>query len=81
MLKLLILAAVAAVVVAHDHHDQTPIAGPHKSLWYNTLPGDGGTQVYFQHGKGSSCELTEIFRRTQFSPASLRSVVFHTTHV
>lgn len=40
-------AALAATVTAHgDHaHDQTPIAGPHKSLWYNTLPGDGETQA------------------------------------
>ncbi|EMC95089.1 hypothetical protein BAUCODRAFT_525547 [Baudoinia panamericana UAMH 10762] len=40
-------AALAAAVCAHgDHgHDQEPIAGPHKSLWYNTLPGDGETQA------------------------------------
>lgn len=31
--------------LSHGDHDQTPISGPHKSLWYNTLPGDGGTQV------------------------------------
>lgn len=36
----------AALVAGHGDHDaQTPIAGPHQSLWYNTLPGDGGTQV------------------------------------
>lgn len=42
-----VVAALAAGVAAHgDHaHDQEPIAGPHKGLWYNTLPGDGGTQV------------------------------------
>jgi agmatinase len=40
-------ATLAAAVLAHgDHVDQLPIAGPHKSLWYNTLPGDGGTQVF-----------------------------------
>jgi agmatinase len=41
------VAALAASVIAHgDHgHDQEPLEGPHKSLWYNTLPGDGGTQV------------------------------------
>jgi hypothetical protein len=46
-----LLVAAAAVVIAHgDHgHDQTPIEGPHKQLWYNTLPGDGGTQVCVQH--------------------------------
>lgn len=39
-------AAAATVVLAHgDHHDQEPLEGPHKKLWYNTLPGDGGTQV------------------------------------
>jgi agmatinase len=50
----LIVAFLAARVSAHgDHADQMPIAGPHKSLWYNTLPGDGGTQVY---------QLAEIYR-------------------
>lgn len=39
----------AATAAAHSGHaaDQSPIAGPHQSLWYNTLPGDGGTQVGF----------------------------------
>jgi agmatinase len=47
MLKLVSsVAALAVAVSAHgDHGSQTPIAGPHKSLWYNTLPGDGGTQA------------------------------------
>lgn len=46
MLKnLLTVASLASGALAHANHDQTPIAGPHKSLWYNTLPGDGGTQV------------------------------------
>ena len=42
-----LLAALAASAAAHgDHdHDQAPIEGPLKQLWYNTLPGDGGTQV------------------------------------
>jgi agmatinase len=43
------LLSLVAVVVAHGDHSQTPIAGPHKGLWYNSkpyeLPGDGGTQV------------------------------------
>jgi agmatinase len=45
--KSLALLACASCALAHGNHDhdQTPIAGPHKSLWYNTLPGDGGTQV------------------------------------
>lgn len=41
-----LLSFVAAVAAHGDHdHDQEPLAGPHESLWYNTLPGDGGTQV------------------------------------
>lgn len=42
-----ILLSLASVIRAHGDHElsQEPIAGPHKSLWYNTLPGDGGTQV------------------------------------
>lgn len=48
LLKSLCYASLAAVVLAHADHDQNPIAGPHKSLWYNTrrpIPGDGGTQA------------------------------------
>jgi agmatinase len=48
LLKPFYLLAYAAITVAHDAHDhdqQEPISGPHQSLWYNTLPGDGGTQV------------------------------------
>ena len=37
---------LAATVLSHDHdHDQEIIEGPHQKLWYNVLPGDGGTQV------------------------------------
>lgn len=40
------ILAIAAIAAAHGDHDhQEPIEGPHESLWYNTLPGDGGTQV------------------------------------
>lgn len=40
----------AAAVAAHSSHGpQSPISGPHQSLWYSTIPGDGGTQV--RHGK------------------------------
>ncbi|KAG9653910.1 hypothetical protein KCU64_g7568, partial [Aureobasidium melanogenum] len=47
MYKLITLvAAIAAGVSAHgDHSQETFKEGPHKSLWYNTLPGDGGTQA------------------------------------
>lgn len=41
------LLALAAVAAAHGDHRQEPLAGPHKGLWYNTIPGDGGTQVCF----------------------------------
>ncbi|KAG9702821.1 Arginase/deacetylase, partial [Aureobasidium melanogenum] len=47
MYKLITLvAAIAAGVSAHGDHSQEAFKeGPHKSLWYNTLPGDGGTQA------------------------------------
>lgn len=35
----------AALASAHDTQKQVPLAGPLESVWYNTLPGDGGTQV------------------------------------
>lgn len=48
MLSNLVLCAAgfATAAIAHADH-QKPIAGPHKSLWYNALPGDGGTQVFW----------------------------------
>ncbi|KAF2130959.1 Arginase/deacetylase [Dothidotthia symphoricarpi CBS 119687] len=41
-----VVLGFAAAVSAHGDHnkDQDPI-GPHEGLWYNTLPGDGGTQA------------------------------------
>lgn len=39
------LFAFAALAAAHGDHRQEPLAGPHKGLWYYTIPGDGGTQV------------------------------------
>lgn len=47
-----ILSALSftVLVLAHgDHNAQSPIQGPHQSLWYkafNKIPGDGGTQVW-----------------------------------
>lgn len=48
---LAVVVAFVAAVAAHGDHTQKPIAGPHKSLWYNKLPGDGGTQVHILDGK------------------------------
>lgn len=47
---LLLLAAAVGPAVSHEHHGDPQIylaaQGPHKErLWYNTLPGDGGTQA------------------------------------
>jgi agmatinase len=39
------LALVSSAVSHGDHEHQTLVSGPHKSLWYNTMPGDGETQV------------------------------------
>ncbi|KAM0719595.1 hypothetical protein Q7P37_003725 [Cladosporium fusiforme] len=58
--------ATTAVLVgsacAHADHDQTPIEGPHQGLWYNTLPGDGGTQA------DSVFSGISTFGRLQYSP-------------
>lgn len=54
------VAAFAAVALSHGDHDQKPIAGPHKSLWYNamkTIPGDGGTQVCAESEQRVRCQL------------------------
>lgn len=39
------LLSMAVGALAHGDHGQTPLAGATESLWHNTLPGDGGTQV------------------------------------
>ncbi|KAH7242538.1 arginase family-domain-containing protein [Fusarium tricinctum] len=47
LLKSLTALSFVSVAVAHGahDHDQEPMAGPLQSLWYNTLPGDGGKQA------------------------------------
>jgi hypothetical protein len=45
MYSTLLALGCAAIATAHAGHEQKTIAGPHQSLWYNKLPGDGGTQV------------------------------------
>lgn len=41
-----LFATSSALVAAVSAHIQEPLKqGPHKGLWYNTLPGDGGTQA------------------------------------
>ncbi|KAI1177717.1 Arginase/deacetylase [Nemania sp. FL0916] len=43
-----ILAAIGTAVTVAGHGlqaDENHLSGPHQSLWYNTLPGDGGTQA------------------------------------
>ncbi|KAI1085245.1 Arginase/deacetylase [Whalleya microplaca] len=42
---LLTLVYVAGSAAHAGHDDQKSLSGPHQSLWYNTLPGDGGTQA------------------------------------
>ena len=49
LLIMILPAALLALslVAAHSDQRQEPIAGPLKDIWYNALPGDGGTQVFF----------------------------------
>jgi hypothetical protein len=69
LFRALAVVSLSAVALGHgDHEHQTPISGPHKSLWYNTLPGDGGTQV--DSLDWMVCSSTNIFRPTLFSLAS-----------
>lgn len=77
--KHLSLFALAGCVLAHGNHDQTPIEGPHKGLWYNTLPGDGGTQVRTDYKTGF--RVLTIDRPTQSSPESLHLADCHTSPV
>ncbi|KAH9900280.1 Arginase/deacetylase [Xylariomycetidae sp. FL2044] len=46
MFNTILAIAYAAIIAAHEGHaDQEPLSGPHQSLWYNALPGDGGKQA------------------------------------
>ncbi|KAI0528285.1 hypothetical protein F5B22DRAFT_29893 [Xylaria bambusicola] len=46
MWTILVAFGYVASVTGHDlGGDQTPLSGPHGSLWYNNLPGDGGKQA------------------------------------
>lgn len=47
MFASLLVLGYAAIAAAHGDHGQKSLSGPHESLWYNTLPGDGGKQVRF----------------------------------
>jgi agmatinase len=44
MIYPILLLNLVAAATAHAGHEQT-VLGPHQSLWYNVLPGDGGTQA------------------------------------
>ncbi|KAL3953741.1 hypothetical protein ACCO45_011697 [Purpureocillium lilacinum] len=44
--EVLFALAWAGTAAAHAGHEQKSLSGPHQSLWYNTLPGDGGTQSH-----------------------------------
>jgi len=81
---LFFIAALAAVALGHVEHEQKPIAGPHKSLWYNTLeklPGDGGTQVCRHTPGGRGLPGTDEPRPILFFLASQPSAVYPITHV
>jgi agmatinase len=49
------LAFCVATAWGHGDHQKVIQEGPHKALWYNTLPGDGGTQV--RHGHSVAVSL------------------------
>lgn len=82
------LLALSALVAAHGEQSQSQLAGPHQGLWYNTLPGDGGTQVsallYQANPKANSTEdysSHKLNRPTPYSPESRLSAAYPTTHV
>jgi len=43
--RILALSWALSVASHGDHEHQKAVSGPLDSIWYNTLPGDGGTQV------------------------------------
>ena len=76
---LTIVVSLIASILAHEKHEQATIAGPHKSLWYNALPGDGGTQVRpstFKYTTNGS----DDYRLIPFSRASRPLDAYPTLH-
>ncbi|PSR82144.1 arginase family-domain-containing protein [Coniella lustricola] len=45
MFSTILLLTWTSVVSAHTGHHQEPLSGALESVWFNTLPGDGGTQA------------------------------------
>ncbi|KAI0466727.1 arginase family-domain-containing protein [Xylaria cf. heliscus] len=46
MRTIIVAFGIAIGVAGHDTQShQSSLSGPHQSLWYNTLPGDGGKQA------------------------------------
>ncbi len=79
--KALPVAFMAAGALAHGSHDsQVPFQGPHKALWYNTLPGDGGTQVSQLTSLLPSWPQLTLVRPIPSSRASRPSVVSPISH-
>ena len=77
MARIFISTALVALVATAHEHSQKLFSGPHDGLWFNALPGDGGTQV---RDVGSSLETaTHPPRPTLSSPVSLPSDAFPTS--
>ncbi len=83
LLNFIHLLSWAAVAAAHGNHDhQAPISGPLQNVWYNALPGDGGTQVRKQPTPNVTQLLSgpNFDRRIPFFLGSRRLDVCHTSH-
>lgn len=64
------LLALSGFTAAHGNHAQSPIAaGPHQGLWYNTLPGDGGTQVSLLLFTSRETLLTIVSLKLRLTPS------------
>lgn len=73
---------LAAAVYGHGDHDdhQKSMSGPHQSLWYNTIPGDGGTQVFRNAIDPALERCLTHYRPTLYSRAFPPLVACHTSH-
>lgn len=77
----LTLGVLTLSAEAHgDHgHDQEPLSGPHEKLWYNVLPGDGGTQVRSAHVWMLDTKKLTFFRPTlcsrEFRPSAASNII------
>lgn len=78
--KYLVTLFLSALAAGHSPNDaQKAMCGPHESLWFNTLPGDG-TLRFVQYSILEARELS-LLRQTPYFLAYRHLAASHTSRV